>query len=85
MNVSLPHDSRFAETLRLLVAHAARFAGSPESDAEAFSRTVEKAVREAWGAHGSGRSREDELDVVVRRSSGPIEVRIGAQTLTLDP
>lgn len=84
LNVSLPHDSRFAETLRLLVVHAARFAGSPEPDAEAFSRTVEKAVKDAWTAHAGAGPRTEELDVVVRRGAGPVEVRIGARTLELD-
>ena len=85
LNVSLPYDPRFAETLRLLVVHAAESAGSSGPEAEAFGRTVEQAVQDAIQKWPQGAQAGAELDVIVRRRTGPVEVVIGHRTLTIEP
>jgi hypothetical protein len=85
LKVSLPYDSRFVETLRLLAVHAARYAGSSEPNAEAFGRSVEEAAQDALRKYPEGEPRDSDLDVVVRRDEGPVEVVIGRRTLTINP
>ncbi len=84
-NVSFPYDLRFAETLRLLAVHAAESAGSSGPVAEAFGRTVERVVQDAIKKWPKGSQPDTELDVVIRRGSGPVEVVIGPRTLTAEP
>ena len=80
LNVSLPHDARFAETARDLAVHAARQAGCAEAKADAFGRTVEGVIRECLEDATSDAS----LPLVVRCNRGPIEVVVNGQTITLD-
>lgn len=85
MNVSVPHESRFAETLRLLAVLVAKSAGCSEPSAEAFGRTVENAVEEACERCPKDKRASTDLQVVVRRRAGPVEVDVGGQTLTVAP
>ncbi len=80
LNISLPHDARFAETARDLAIHAARQAGCAEADASAFGRTVEEVIRGCLQDTSSDAS----LPLIVRRTSGPVEVIVNGQTLTPD-
>jgi hypothetical protein len=80
LNVSLPHDARFAETARDLAIHAARQAGCAEAEASAFGRTVEVVIR----GHLEDTTSDASLPVIVRRTSGPLEVVVNGQTITLD-
>lgn len=80
LNISLPHDARFAETARDLAIHAARQAGCAEADANAFGRTVEDVIRGCLQDTSSDAS----LPLIVRRTSGPVEVVVNGQTLTPD-
>ena len=81
LNVSLPTDARFAETARELAVHAARHAGCPEAKAHAFGDQVAGAIRaylETGDAVGT-------IPLVLRRTTGPVEVVVNGRTLTLDP
>lgn len=84
LKVSVPQDSRFAETLRMLVVHAAQYAGCPPPNAEAFGRSVEEAVQDAFKTCPESRS-HDGLDLVIRRNAGPVEVVVCGRTLTINP
>lgn len=70
LNMSVPADARFADTLRELAVHAARYAGCRTADATIFGGVVEQVARECLD---SGRA---EIAVVVRRGDGPVEVLI---------
>lgn len=85
LNVSVPHEPRFAATLRLLVVHAARYAGCSEPSADAFGRAVEDVVEDACQRCPQDRRASTDLRVVVRRRAGPVEVVVGGRTLTIDP
>ena len=78
LNVSLPHDARFAETARELAIHAARQAGCDEDEAHAFGRDVEVVVR----AHIADTGSNSPIPVIVRRRTGPVEVLINGRTLS---
>jgi hypothetical protein len=80
LTVSVSKDARLAGTVRALVVCAAQYAGCPDAAAAAFGRHVEEAVRASLqGAAGEGM-----LPVTVRRRSGPVEVVVNGDTLTLD-
>jgi hypothetical protein len=78
INVSLPHDARFAETARELAVHAARQAGCGEDEARAFGQDVEDVVLRHIDSETSGKP----IPLVVRRADGPVEVLINGRTLT---
>ena len=78
INVSLPHDARFAETARELAIHAARQAGYGQEEADAFGRDVEDVVR----GHIAGGAAGAPIPFIVRKASGPLEVLINGRTLT---
>jgi hypothetical protein len=78
INVSLPHDARFAETARELAIHAARQAGHGEDEARAFGLDVERVVRRHIDSADSG----NPIPLVVRRADGPVEVLVNGRTLT---
>ncbi len=80
LRVSLPHDVRFAETIRGLAAYAAQYVGCPDARADAFARAVEEAVR----GHLSDPTATRDLPIVVRRTSGPLEIQIDTRTMTLE-
>ena len=72
--VSIPRDARYADTLRDLAIHAARYAGCRGMDADRFGDAVANVVL-ACLAEGHG----GHVPVVVRRSDGPVEFLIGAE------
>ena len=78
INVSLPHDARFAETARELAIHAARQAGYGDDEARAFGRDVESVIRDHIDSAASG----SPIPLVVRRADGPVEVLINGKTLS---
>jgi hypothetical protein len=78
LNVSLPHDPRFAETARELATHAARQAGCGEDQARAFGRDVERLIRGHIEAGKSG----GPIPLIVRRASGPVEVLVNGRALS---
>jgi hypothetical protein len=75
LHVSLPADARFGETMRDLAAHAARYAGSGENDANRFGKAVEAVVVACLE-----RSTTTDVPVVLRRGRGPVEFLIGCQS-----
>ena len=80
-SLTVPRDSRFAETVRQLAMQAARYAGCGEPDAGRFAVSVEKAVRASLGEAADGTP----VTVVMRRELGPVEVCIDGRTLTVEP
>ncbi len=80
LNVSIPRDARFAETMRELAVHAAKHAGCSDARAHAFGREVEEATR-GYIEHGN----DDGLPLVFRRTTGPVEVLVNGRTLSAEP
>src|SRR4051812_23168852 len=80
LHLSLPHDVRFADTVRSLAVQAARYAGCVGTRADAFGSDVADLARRCLADDESG----PDVLVVLRRAAGPIEVSIGARTVTLD-
>lgn len=78
INVSLPHDARFAETARELAVHAAKQAGHGDDEAKAFGRDVEGLVRSCLEGSASGTP----VPLIVRRAAGPVEVLVNGRSLT---
>ena len=81
LNVSIPPDPRFAETIRELAVHAARHAGCSEARATAFGREVEEATR----GHIENGGGEAGVPLVFRRAAGPVEVLVNGRTLIAEP
>lgn len=80
--LSVPRDEEVATVVRMLAEQAARYAGCNELSATAFGEQVAEAVR----AHlnGSIAHTSSSIHVVVRRSTGPLEVRVASRTIALD-
>ena len=79
LTITFPPDARFTDTARQLAVHAAKHAGLPDAQADAFGDQVAGAVgRSLAGA------REDSVPVIMRRSSGPVEVLVNGRILTPD-
>jgi len=78
LQMSIPPDVRFAETVREVAVHAARQSGCSDEEAEAFGAEVEDIVREHIEHCAPGTS----LPLVVRRADGPVEVLVEGRTLT---
>jgi hypothetical protein len=78
LNVSLPHDPRFAETARELAVYAARQAGYGEDEARAFGGAVERIIRGHIATVPAG----TDIPLILRRAAGPVEVLINGRTLT---
>ena len=78
----VPRDAEVAAVVRMLAEQAARYAGCTELHAAAFGEEVAEAVR----AHlnGAVSHPSNAIPVVVRRSTGPLEVQIAARTVALD-
>src|SRR5918999_24110 len=72
LNLSLPSDARYAEAMRELAVHAARYAGCRGADAEEYGTAVEIVVRACL----AGKDRAA-VPVIVRRGAGPVEFLIG--------
>lgn len=81
LHVSIPRDPRFAETVRELAVHAARYAGCSEARANAFGREVEEATR----GHIENGGGEALVPLVFRRTTGPVEVLVNGRTLIAEP
>jgi anti-sigma regulatory factor (Ser/Thr protein kinase) len=80
LTLSLPHDPRFASTIRDLAIHAAQHVGCTQAAAEAFGRAAEELLRACLADSAP----EDEVPVVVRRITGPLELLIDDRLITLD-
>lgn len=80
LTLSLPHDARFAGTIRDLAVHAAQHVGCGQAKAEAFGRAAEELLRACLADSAPG----DDVPVVVRRLAGPLEVLIDERVITLD-
>jgi hypothetical protein len=80
--VSVPRNAEVAAVIRMLAEQAARYAGCNEPSAAAFGERVAEAV----GAHlnGSIVHASSSIAVVVRRSTGPLEVQVATRTVALD-
>ena len=77
--LSVPRNAEVAAIVRMLAEQAARYAGCNDSDIAAFGNQVEEAVRaQLDGMPASS------IPVVVRRSTGPLEVRVDTRTIALD-
>ena len=72
LNVSLPCDRRYADAMRELAVHAARYAGCRGSDADRYGAAVEAVVRACLADAGRAT-----VPVIVRRGVGPVEFLIG--------
>jgi hypothetical protein len=78
--ISVPRDAQVAAIVRMLAEQAARYAGCNERGAAAFGEQVAEAVR----AQLNGSSGHSTIPVVVRRSTGPLEVQVDTRTVALD-
>jgi hypothetical protein len=76
LNVSLPADARFAETMRDLAAHAARYAGCANEEADRYGDAVMAIVLGCLDQTPS----DDSIPVILRRGNGPVEFLIGCGT-----
>ena len=68
LDMSIPADPQFAETLRLVAAQVARQAGANEADAVSFGDEVERALRQCFG------SRAGQIAVVLHGRTAEVEV-----------
>jgi hypothetical protein len=75
LKLSLPADVRFAKTMRELAAHAARYAGCTESDADRYGAAVESVARGCLERAAAG----VQVPAIVRRGAGPVEFLIGCE------
>jgi hypothetical protein len=80
LTLSLPHDARFASTIRDLAIHAAQHVGCAQAKAEAFGRAAEELLRACLADSAPG----NDVPVVVRRVGGPLELMIDDRLITLD-
>jgi hypothetical protein len=78
--LSVPRDAEVAVVIRMMAEQAAKYAGCDDSRAEAFGSRVEEAVR----AHLNGVHGHNAIAVVVRRSTGPLEVQVDSRTVALE-
>jgi hypothetical protein len=78
--LSVPRDAEVAAVVRMMAEQAARYCGCPGPTAQVFGGKVEEAVR----AHLNGASAAGSIAVVVRRSTGPLEVLVETRTIALD-
>ena len=79
--LSVPRDAQIAAIVRMMAEQAARYAGCTEPNAAAFGERVAEAVR----AHVNGSSGPGAIPIVVRRSTGPLEVQVDTHTVALEP
>ena len=78
--LSVPRDAEVAAIVRMLAEQAAKYAGCNEQSAAAFGEKVAEAVRaQLNGSHGHAA-----MPVIVRRSTGPLEVQVENRTVALD-
>jgi len=75
LNMSLPAEQRFATTMRDLAAHAARYAGCTEKDADRYGAAVESVARSCLERASAGAA----VPAILRRGSGPVEFLIACE------
>jgi hypothetical protein len=75
LNVWLAAEPKYAETLRELAAHAARYAGCEAPQAERYAAAVERVVRACIEQMRAGSG----VPVVFRRGGGPLECLVGCE------
>lgn len=80
LNLSFPAEARHVAALRDVVAQAVKQAGGDEGRAHAFADQAAALVNDSAGQHAGGGT----LTVTVELGP-PIQVKVGAQTLTLPP
>ena len=80
--LSVPRDAEIAAVVRMLAEQAARYAGCNEPCAAAFGERVAEAVRAQL--NGAASHASSSIAVVVRRSTGPLEVQVATRTIALD-
>jgi hypothetical protein len=80
--LSVPRDAEIAAVVRMLAEQAARYAGCNEPGAAAFGERVAEAVRAQL--NGVAAHTSSSIAVVVRRSTGPLEVQVATRTIALD-
>ena len=80
--VSVPRNAEVAAVVRMLAEQAARYAGCNEPSASAFGERVAEAVRAQL--NGAVAPTSAPIPVVVRRSTGPLEVRVDTRTIALE-
>jgi hypothetical protein len=78
--ISVPRDAQVADIVRMLAEQAAKYAGCNEPEAAAFGEKVAEAVH----AQLNGSPGHNAIPVVVRRSTGPLEVQVDDRTVALD-
>jgi hypothetical protein len=78
--LSVPRDAEVAAIVRMMAEQAARYAGCNEPSAAAFGEKVAEAVR----AQLNGSPGHHAIPVVVRRSTGPLEVQVDNRTVALE-
>jgi len=78
--LSLPHDARFAAAIRDLAAHAAIHYGCATPRAQAFGEEAERLFRSRLEENLTRR----EVPVVVRSTTGRLELLIDERTISLD-
>jgi hypothetical protein len=75
LTIRVPADARFAETIRDLAAHAARYAGGGEQHAERYAATVEQVAVSCLARTAT----DVEVLVILRRGTGPLEILIACE------
>jgi hypothetical protein len=80
--LSVPCNAEVAVVVRMLAEQAARYAGCNELHAAAFGEKVAEAVRAQL--NGAIAPSSASIPVVVRRSTGPLEVQIATRTVALE-
>jgi hypothetical protein len=80
--LSVPRDAEVAVLVRMLAEQAARYAGCNEPNAAAFGERVAEAIRAQL--NGSMTQSSNSIAVIVRRSTGPLEVQVATRTVALD-
>lgn len=78
--LSLPHDERFAAAVRDLAAHAATHYGCATARAQAFGQQAEHLFRSCLEENLT----RSEVPVVLRSTTGPLELLIDERTISLD-
>ena len=78
----VPRDAEIAAVVRMMAEQAARYAGCTEVHAAAFGERVAEAVRAHVNAAVTHTS--NSIPVVVRRSTGPLEVLVATHTVALE-
>jgi hypothetical protein len=77
----VPRNAEVAALVRMLAEQAARYAGCNQPGAAAFGEQVAEAIRAQLNGSAPTTS---SIPVVVRRSTGPLEVQVDTRTIALE-